>query len=564
MPSLSRTGLAPLRAALGVPLALWLNLVAWEPAAGQEWAGRWEGFVETSNQSIMAELEFAPSGSGWRGEATIAGNPLSAENLRLDGDSIRFELQLGPQQVAFAGHLVGEQIVGAASASGREFPFALRRLPDSPAPQSRIEGWEQDLEHVRQRFLEYDRSYSAEAREIARQELAALKATLSELSDEQIMVRLSRVAALAGNAHTRLYLLRNRTEVRRYPVRLSWLADGLFVVRATTGNRETLGCRITSLGGIDPREARTAVAELFAANDSWLDYKSAYFLNSPEILKGLGLVDDPEVLELELECSGETRQHTLEPLPLVRKRRPTENWRNLSPIFEGESEFLPSGESWVHALARARVEAPLYLRDPNSHYWYEYLAGPRILYFQYNRSQNSPEGETFAAFSEHLAAALDSLDIAALVVDLRFNTGGNNGIAASFMEELSSHPKLSGPGRLFVLTDQATFSAGLYHAAQFRESGNAIVAGRHPGDRLEYWSEGGNIVLPNSGLTLHFANGLHAYSKRPLPEGVRAYQRMSVDSLEPDLPVQLSSEDYFSGRDPLLEAVVESIGTSGR
>lgn len=541
----------------GTLLALLLIPAAAGAARGQEWAGRWEGFVETTNQSVMTQLDLARSGSAWDGTARIAGNPLTLMNLQIEVDSIRFELQLGPQNVAFGGRLAGERMIGAAAASGREFPFELRRLPSFAKPRSRLEGWEQDLEHVRTRFLEYDRSYPAEARAAARRELAALKASLPGLSESEILMKLSRVAALSGNAHTRLYLLRNRTALRRYPIRVAWFSDGLFVVRATAAHRESLGCQIVALGGRDPREARAAVAELFAANDSWLDYKSAYFLTSPEVLGGLGLVRDPEHLRLELACPDDARrEHALEPLPLVRRSGPTENWRSLSPVYKGESELLPAGERWVHALTEGRVDVPLYLRNPNSHYWFDYLADRRILFFQYNRSLDMPEGESFAAFSERLAAALDSLDVAALVVDLRFNTGGNSGIARAFIDDLRTHPKLAVPHRLFVLTDQATFSAGLYHAAQFRESGGATLVGRHPGDRLEYWSEGGNILLPNSGLTIHFANGFHTYSKKPLPEGVRAFRRLSVDSLEPDLPVEGSSRDYFSGRDPLLEAVL--------
>ena len=64
-----------------------------------------------------------------------------------------------------------------------------------------------------------------------------------ELSDAEILMRMAAVVALSGNPHTRLYLLRNRTELRRLPVRLWWFNDGLYVVRARTDHRDLLGCR---------------------------------------------------------------------------------------------------------------------------------------------------------------------------------------------------------------------------------------------------------------------------------------------------------------------------------
>src|SRR5688500_19696093 len=47
--------------------------------------------------------------------------------------------------------------------------------------------------------------------------------SLPQASDQAVMVALARVMAISGNAHTRLYLVRNRTGVRRLPIRTWWL-----------------------------------------------------------------------------------------------------------------------------------------------------------------------------------------------------------------------------------------------------------------------------------------------------------------------------------------------------
>ena len=37
------------------------------------------------------------------------------------------------------------------------------------------------------------------------------------------------------------------------------------------------------------------------------------------------------------------------------------------------------------------------------------------------------------------------------------------------------------------------------------------------GDGLDFCAKGGNIILPSSGLYVHFANGAHSLSPRPCP-----------------------------------------------
>jgi hypothetical protein len=98
---------------------------------------------------------------------------------------------------------------------------------------------------------------------------------------------LARAVALAGNAHTRLYLARNRSEVRRLPVRVWWFADGPFVVRAQPGYEALLGARLLRICGREMDEVRRLARPLYAGNDAWAGYMAGYLVTSPEILTGL-------------------------------------------------------------------------------------------------------------------------------------------------------------------------------------------------------------------------------------------------------------------------------------
>ncbi len=91
-----------------------------------------------------------------------------------------------------------------------------------------------------------------------------------------------------------------------------------------------------------------------------------------------------------------------------------------------------------------------------------------------------------------------------------------------------------------------------------RQYADATLVGEPIGDKLELWSEGGNAVMPNSKLSLHYADRFHNYSGVEHPE-LNQYlvtsSRLRVTNAGPDILVTMSARDYFAGRDPALEAV---------
>jgi hypothetical protein len=111
---------------------------------------------------------------------------------------------------------------------------------------------------------------------------------------------------------------------------------------------------------------------------------------------------------------------------------------------------------------------------------------------------------------------------------------------------------------LYVIVGPTSFSAGITHAAQLKQSGPAQLAGTEPGDELDFWAEGGNVRLPHSGIDMHFADRLHSYSAEPIPPHVSeslVYLDLAVSNLTPGLPAQWLWSSYRLGRDPFTEVV---------
>ena len=414
--------------------------------------------------------------------------------------------------------------------------------PSAALADARSQAWRADLEVARSQFLGADRSYSPAARRQAEHRLAALGRSVETLSDPQVAAELARIAALSDNAHTRAYLLRNRGYWRRWPIRIWKFRDGYYVVAARGPGEALLGKRITRIAGRPVETLARALRPLYAGNDRWAAYMSTYTLTSPDALIGAGLLKGDGSATVE---AGPARV-ALVPEPFVPRPSPEESWWFLSPRH-------PATAGWTHVWGAAPL--PSYLSGPGGNYRLVRCDGG-VAYLPFNRAAGMKD-EPLRAFGERVMRELAADPPARVTLDLRFNTGGDLTQGHPFIQALAASPIGQDDGRLFVVMGQNTFSAGINHAAVLKQSSRARFAGSEPGDELETWAEGGNVVLPNSGLTLHFADEAHTYSKRRM--GIPASQvhfDLDIDPLRPDLPADMSFAEYRAGRDRATERIL--------
>jgi hypothetical protein len=361
---------------------------------------------------------------------------------------------------------------------------------------------------------------------------------------------LAQAVALSKNAHTRLYLLRNRSELPRLPIRVWWFADGLFVVRAQPEYADLLGTRVVRICGHHVAQVKRAVAPLYAGNPSWRDYISTYTMTSPSVLAGLRVcAPDATPTFTLMDRAGHRCERALDPLPLRRSAKPTEAWWDLTPLHPGVQG------PWRNALPARASHLPLYLRNPTRPYWAQFLSEERLLYVQYNRAVLM-RTETIEAFEDRVLGQFTEHRVTKLVIDLRFNTGGRLQIAQGLMQRLAAAAHEHG-AQLYVITGPATFSAGVAHIAQLRQLGRATIVGEPPGEGMTFWSEGGNVILPNSRLTLRFSDKHHYYGRgmgrRSSPNTT---VRLRADRVTPEIRVRVTSRDYFTGHDPVLDQIL--------
>jgi hypothetical protein len=519
--------------------------------------GDWETVIQSPRRPWAFVIHFKRAQTGWVGAMTFPGfSDFPLSEVRAETTWVHFRFPPELESLVFDGDLQGEAIIGRVSEGDQPIPAQLTRAIELPSPGNRLEAWRQDLDFAVTHLYEYDRSFSAEARVDFLRSMAALNLNLPHDDDDQILAALSRAVALSGNAHTRVRLAPTRYGdfTTEFPIRIWWFQDGPWVVEAAPAFGRAVRCRVIAIEGHAVSDARREVMQLFAGNQGWADYLTPIYFTCPDLMHGLGLIRSPKAASWTFEDSAGTRfDLRIRATRINGQAAPTESWQDLSPVA------MTGNRQWPAALAPMTKRLPLYLQHPERAYWFTHVRESGLLYFQFNRSESDAVGQSFEAFADSLIAFGRSTPVRTVVVDLRFNSGGNLVVARGFFERLAREEWANLPGRLFVIVGRCTFSAGLYHAAQLKELTQAVFVGEPVGDRLDFWAEGGQIVLPNSGVAIWYSNGFHRYSQADYPEYRPYFEQLSVPALALGITAALSSEDYFAGRDPALEAILSRL-----
>ena len=208
---------------------------------------------------------------------------------------------------------------------------------------------------------------------------------------------------------------------------------------------------------------------------------------------------------------------------------------------------------------------PRYLRTPDRRYWSEEIPELDAIYVQINTVRDEQDGPTLGAFLDDVVATVREKQTQNAIVDLRLNPGGDYTKSAAFTKSLPA--VLPPDGRLFILTSGNTFSAAIVTAARLKYFGGerALIVGEPMGDREQFWGEGRNIFLPNSGLQVGYATAAHDWEKGCDLSHIRTcfyvnyVLGVAAGKLMPDLAIVPSFADYSRGEDTVLNAVAADL-----
>ncbi len=400
----------------------------------------------------------------------------------------------------------------------------FERLTHGPSGDvARDDGWRVDLRwmiaeirrvHVRFRNEALPSGFESEAR--------ALESEIPRLTDVQVYLRLQALMARVGDGHSVLYPFGRRVSLLAIPIRLYHFEDGWFVVEAPDSLKSWIGRRAVAMGGV-PLDtlARRLTRYVSLDNPAGVDWIGPLYLQLGDMIAALGGTRDPHRIRLQLEDPrGRREEVTVLTSQPLRPQPP-----KLGPPPVGM--------------------APLWLRDVQRPFWIAPLEPSNALYVQFNQVADA-DSESLEAFALRLRGVLRREGIRNLVVDLRHNNGGNGYLLDELRRTLVWFTADDPGNRLFVLSGRGTFSAAQAFLNQIENDTPAIVAGEPSSSRPDFPGEETPLVLPWSGIHGSLSSRWH------MVDG--ADTRVWI---APDIPVRLTSRDYFTNRDPVLEEVLE-------
>jgi hypothetical protein len=355
-------------------------------------------------------------------------------------------------------------------------------------------------------------------------------------------LEVAHIAALADNGHSALLPPQWTARYRRSPVHLGLFADGLYIVSAPADRAQLVGRPVLRVNGRDWREIRTAYARYQGGLPSFRDQFVTLFMELPALLAAAGFGSDPGQVTYTVRSRAGRAERVVVPAAL-------------SP-YEGDAVFTGRPALFDAAAMLPQERVPLYLRAPERIYRLAFPEGLDGAFVQLK----AVRGPGIAQFLESTLETLRRRRPRVIVVDLRFNIGGDLNIARDFMQAL---PALA-QDRVYAITSGRTFSAAISSLGYLKQAAGdrLTIVGEPIGDRLEFWAEGDIMQLPGLGAMILYANERHNYMtgcpERDCHGSIREHP-IRVRSLQPDIPVALTWADFQAGRDPAMVAIARDI-----
>jgi tetratricopeptide (TPR) repeat protein len=402
----------------------------------------------------------------------------------------------------------------------------------APVRSEDAEKWRQDLRFMAQ---EMPKKHANLFHAITREEFDAavkkLDQRIPKLARHQIIVEMARIVAMVGkdrDGHTSLPLLplhftggEFKVGFRQYPLRLHLFNDGFFVEATTSEYAGINGARLIKIGSVSVEDAYKKASEIVSRdNEITPQDRVPQLLTVPEVLHALGLIDNMEKTSFTVELKGRQTTVAASPLPADQEIK------------------------WIEAR-QATANPPLWLKDPNNLYWFEYLPDSKTVYFQYNGVVNKHGGESLSSFFKKLFAFIEANPVDRLIIDMRRNGGGNGVLSWGLIYGILRSDKINQKDKLFTIIGRHTYSAGSATAAMLGLHTKTTFVGEPPSGGVNVYGDHASIVLPNSGVELFvapfFFQNTYPWDKRPW--------------IEPKVKAEMSSSDYRSDTDPAMNAI---------
>jgi len=404
-----------------------------------------------------------------------------------------------------------------------------------PGKLNRIDGWRRDLDIMQ---WEIDRKSikgeQFDPKEIAK-EIAQLRGKISNLTDNEIILEIMRIMRKLNDGHSWAMPSFEHPDFKMtLPLLFYQFNEGLYIIAGDPKYKDLLGSQVLEYAGT-PVDKFTAIFDPYIMRDNQnaLLVKIPYILRSPEYVKTKKLIRDAGSVDLKIvDMKGSRKTVT------VKADSTQPNIWNT----------LPNPASWVNLPQSLPGKMPLYLKDMGTAHWWELIPENKMVYCQLNKILNAP-GQNFAQFVQRLFRFYDSTHAEKLVIDMRWNNGGNTFLVMPLIDSIIRRPDLNKRGNLYVIIGRRTYSAAQNTSTYLERFTNPIFVGEPTGSSPNFVGEEEPLILPYSKTIINVSD---LYWQSSWPFDKRTW-------IAPLLYTPPRFEYFKSNRDPAMEAIMEYI-----
>jgi hypothetical protein len=362
----------------------------------------------------------------------------------------------------------------------------------------------------------------------------AIDQKIGTLTDLQMRVEFVKLVAMFKVGHTAVRQRLGQGNdikpwVRTLPARFYFFSDGVYLRSIDEKYREAAGGKVTGIGNMDIKEVLEKLhAVISFENEQGFKSMLPFYLNVPEFLSALGIIEDPSNVKITYEKNG-----TLKTINIPAINMPAQ-------AAHGNTS---DNNKWVDAYNGKQT--PLWLKDPEHLRYFEYLPETKTVYVRHSAIQDEP-GMTIKDFFDNVFRFVDSADVDKFILDIRTNGGGNNYLNKPVITGIIQSKKINRKGHLFVITGKSTFSAAQNLTNELEKYTEVIFAGEPTSENVNFYGDTRTEILPNSLLNVNLSwlwwQNLDPRDKRPWTA--------------PELAADMSFADYEQGKDPVLDLVL--------
>ncbi len=415
-----------------------------------------------------------------------------------------------------------------------QFKFLTGQV--SQTATNKIQAWQQDLEYlveqVEKEHKNFTHSISLKEWQNAVQKVHN---EIPQMNDLEIIGAFMELLAKIGDGHTLLYPPFQGTHAfKALPLEFYFFEDELYVRAAEPEYRSLVGAKVEKVGSMSIKAIMDACkVYLGHDNDMQLKWIMPVALGFSDIYELIGASKDRDSIAFTLQfLEGRRKTVSLKSGPLTR-----------DPM----ARFAPS--DWID-LQNSKI--PLWKKNPENLYWYEYLTDRKIVYFQFNQVRNKPD-QSLADFVKELFQFVDENEVKALILDIRLNNGGNSFLNRALIHEIIRNEKINTRGKLFTIIGRRTFSAAMNLTSDLERHTATLFVGEPTGSKPNFYGEDNLFILPNSGLTGSISS--RYWQGGHTSDDTRTW-------IAPHLAADLSLDDYLNDEDPALEAIFSYLEAS--